>query len=185
MGRKSTTHLSDLQFKRYLLRNFITEEGDKISIRDLFTSEEFMHYTKYYRIVNGQKQPMAMGTISCLLNKLGLNEDYMFKYYKSKGLIREDMDFETWTRKNNRNRKHNRIYKYVQAEFKEIFVEYFKLGIRNADLSIVDLKMMAIERYVLMGFCEEDFIEDYEALKEHYEVTERALIESRHINKST
>ena len=186
MGRKSQLKITENQLKRYLLNHFIDGNGNKVSVRDIFTSLDFMKYTGLYnhQSMSLELQPISLGTMTYWLKKLELREPELFKYYKKKGLIKEKVEFKDWSRKCNRRGKIN--YTTQQSDFKYRFIDHFNLdAVECYGLSLDELKEQAIELYETMGHSIGEFLEDFESFKEILEVSDRALIENRHINRST
>ena len=186
MGRKSQLKITENQLRRYLLNNFIDENGNKKSVRDVFINNSFMEYSGLYdhNSLSLELQPVSLGTMTYWLKKLDLREPELFKYYKKKGLIKEGVEFKDWSRKCNRRGKIS--YTTQQSDFKFKFIDHFNLDtIECYGLSLDELKERAIYVYEVMGYTIGDFLEDFESFKEALEISDRALIENRHINRSS
>lgn len=178
MGRRPTYFVSDEEMKKYILEGMCDENGKKVSIRDLFNSEEFMNNTGYFRYQEGQKQAMSMGTIECLREKLGVTDEFAYEYHKKKGRI--NVPFDEW-----KGTKHKKIARTL-ANFKSVIITFFKLDEDEVyGLNVADLKLHALAEYLSLGFSEEDFDNDFRYLMDKHKVTNRMLIENRHVNANS
>jgi hypothetical protein len=111
IGRPRTLKLSDSEFKRWLLNNFIDENGIKVAVTSLLNSDKFMNETGLKRInkQTGEIEPCSRGTLSNWCKKLkeveplkgqSVNEESIYQWGKERGLIKND--FEEWSRLYNR-----------------------------------------------------------------------------------
>ena len=179
MGRKAIYSISDEAFTRFLRKHFIDEEGNKISIRELFSSDLLYDYTGYYRLSpTGNREMVSMGSISKLLPKLRCSEQELFTYYKRKKLISEEITFEMWSKRC--NRKHTKNSKPKREDFKAYMIEFFKLDyVECYDLSMEDLRMKALMNYLNLDLSIEEFEEDFKSLQMAIGVSNRDLNEGR------
>lgn len=179
MGRRSIYYISDEAFRRFLRKHFIDDEGNKVSTRELFSSDLLFDYTGYYRLSpTGNREMVSMGSVSKLLVKLKCSEPELFAYYKKKKLISEEIDFETWSRKC--NRKHTKNSKSKREDFKFYMIEFFRLDyVECFNLSLEDLRMKALISYLNLDLTIEEFEEDFKSLQNALECSNRDLNEGR------
>lgn len=126
--KKRKLKLSDTQFKKYLLDKLVDEEGNKVSVRKLIETNEFMETTGLFQIDNfGNRKPCSVGTMSDYINtKYKLDELTLFEHHKLiTKRIKEEVVFNEWSNCRNRgkNRKNNLFSDDV---LKNTFIKYFK-----------------------------------------------------------
>lgn len=104
MGRRARLKISESDFQMYLLENYIDSAGDKVSDRELWSSDEFIEKTGLFKKdkFSTKKLMVSMGTVSYWKKKLEITEESIFHYHTvmSKRL-KPNADFEKWSRKNN------------------------------------------------------------------------------------
>lgn len=100
--------LSDEEFKFYLLDNYIDENGNKVSDRELWSTPEFMEKTGLFKIDRFSKRKLccSTGTISYWKKKLSVREKDVFDYnQKITQKILNKVEYEDWSKVNNKGRK--------------------------------------------------------------------------------
>lgn len=125
---KNKLKLSEFEFRSYLLESYIDENGNKVSDRELWGSEKFFEKTGLYKInkYTNKKCICSTGTISYWKSKLNLKEEDVFRYHKLfTKKIKDDIEFEQWSKKNNRG--HKRINTLTDDTIKRRMVKYFGL----------------------------------------------------------
>jgi len=184
MARPTILKVTDNQMIRYLRNHFLLEDGSKASIRDVFSNQEFLKWSGFYKksSMSFDYEMVSLGSISHLLKRLKLNELDLFNYYINKGLIDKSINFEEWSRKCNRKGKPN--YADIQKDYKAYFINHFNLDyVKCRDMSLDNLKSEAIKIYEILGYSIGEFIEDYNLFRESFDISDRVLSENKHINK--
>lgn len=107
MARPRLIKLTNKQFKEWLLDNFVDENGNKITCRDLMKSEKFKNEVFY----NPSKTFGSIGTLSNWMGKLltdeypykgeAVTEQLIFTHNLQKGVIKS-ISFDEWSRKYNK-----------------------------------------------------------------------------------
>jgi hypothetical protein len=121
--------LSEEDFKEYLLEKYVDEMGQKLSIRQVWETEDFMNYTGMFKInkYTGKKERCSEGTMSYYNKKLGLTEKDIFEYHQ---LITKKIPitttFEEWSRRNNKGYTREEILN--QETIKRRMIKYFDLS---------------------------------------------------------
>lgn len=126
MSRK--LKMTQKQFKQYLLDRYVTNDGYKVSDRELWSDETFMNETgmfQYEKFTN-KKCMVSLGTISYYKSKLSVKErdvyDYHFNYTK---IVK--IPFEKFTNKLTSNLINNRgVRKNIlsQDQIKSKLIKY-------------------------------------------------------------
>lgn len=184
MARPSQLKISKEQFKRYLIKNYIDQEGRKVSIRDLWNRQSFLSYTGLYnkKSLGYDLKMCSMGTASKWNEILEVREHELYPYYIKKGLIDPSITFEMWSRKCNRGGKPN--YANLQKDYKIYFMEHFNLDyIKCREMGLDELKREAMKLYEALDYGIEEFIEDYDVFRNSFDIEDRVLSENRHINQ--
>lgn len=126
---KRKLKISCEELRNYLLEHYIDDEGEKISDRTLWGSEEFMEYTGLYKedLFTDKKLPVSLGTVSYWKKKLNILEEDVFSYHQiiTKRLD-EDLEYETWSKKYNKG--HNKIQVLSQETIKKRLIKYAGLS---------------------------------------------------------
>lgn len=120
--------LSDTEFKNYLLENYIDENGDKVSDRELWSRNDFFEKTGLFKInkFTNKKEICSTGTISYWKKKLLLKEQSVFEYHQLiTKKISENTEFEVWSKKNNKG--HNKITTLTEETVKRRMIKHFGL----------------------------------------------------------
>lgn len=97
--------LSDEDFKEFLLDNYIDQNGNKVSDRELWSSESFMEKTGMFKLDRFSKKKLccSTGTISYWKKKLNVREKDVFDYnQKITQKILNKIKYEEWSKMNNR-----------------------------------------------------------------------------------
>ena len=82
---KNKLKISEHDFKNYLLNHYVDEEGNKVSDRVLWSTQEFFDYTGMYAVnkFTEERQICSTGTISYWKKKLELKEEDIYDYHKN------------------------------------------------------------------------------------------------------
>lgn len=102
MGRRAKLNISECNFQKYLLNNYVDKDGDKVSDRELWSSDKFMNDTGLFRKDkhSTKKVMVSMGTISYWKKKLGVDEKCIYHYHTT--ITKKISEpFESWSRLNN------------------------------------------------------------------------------------
>lgn len=121
--------LTEDEFKEYLLGKYVDDLGQKVSIRQVWKSEEFMNYTGMFKVnkYTGEREICSEGTMSYYNKKLNLTEEYVFEYHqKITQKIPITMKFHEWSRKNNKGHSKEEILN--QETIKRRMIKYFGLS---------------------------------------------------------
>ena len=184
MARPSQLKITEEQLKRYLQKHYIDSNGNKKSVRDVWSDTEFMSYSGLYdnRSVSYDYKMVSLGTISHWNKKLGLREKELYEFYVKKGLIDESIPLSSWSRKCNRKGKPN--YAGLQRDYKTYFINHFNLDyVKCRNMTLDELKSEAINIYEALGYSISNFSEDYDVFRNSFDIQDRVLSENKHINK--
>lgn len=127
--RNKKLKLTEDEFKEYLLGKYVDDFGQKVSIRQVWKSEDFMNHTGMFKInkYTGEKEICSEGTMSYYNRKLGLTEEYIFEYHqKITQKIPITTTFHEWSRKNNKG--HTKEEVLNQETIKRRMIKYFDLS---------------------------------------------------------
>lgn len=128
MYRKSKLKISEEEFKEYLLNHYVDMEGNKVSDRALWNSKKFFLDTGMYGINKYTKEMkmVSLGSVSYWKKKLNINEHTIFEYHKNKTKrIPQDIEFDCWSRSNNKG--HKKIPTYTDDMVKIKLIKYANL----------------------------------------------------------
>lgn len=117
------------ELRSYLLENYINKNGEKISDRALWGSDDFMEFTGLYKldIFTNKKLPVSLGTVSYWKKKLNILEEDVFRYHQIiTKRINDDLEYETWSKKYNKG--HNRIQVLSHETVKRRLIKYAGLS---------------------------------------------------------
>ena len=184
MARPSILKVTDNQMIRYLRNHFLLEDGSKASIRDVFSNQEFLKWSGFYKksSMSLDYEMVSLGSVSHLLKRLKLNEKDLYDYYIKRGLIDPSVTFEMWSRKCNRGGKPN--YANLQKDYKIYFIEHFNLDyVKCRSMSLDELKREAMKLYEALEYSIAEFMDDYEVFRNSFDIEDRVLSENTHINK--
>ncbi|MGL5100416.1 MAG: hypothetical protein ACRC0Y_04000 [Fusobacteriaceae bacterium] len=121
--------LSDEEFKEYLLDKYVDEQGQKVSVRQLWKEEDFMEYTGMFKInsYTGRRERVSEGTISYYNRILCLTEKELFDFHQQiTKRILATVTFDEWSRKNNRGYTRQELIN--QDTVKRRMIKYFGLN---------------------------------------------------------
>lgn len=127
--RSRKLKLSEEEFKEYLLDKYVDEQGQKVSVRLLWGTEEFMNHTGMFKInkYTKKKERVSEGTISYYNKKLELTERDIFEYHRQiTKRIPVTTTFEEWSRKNNKGYTREELLN--QDTIKRRMIKYFGLS---------------------------------------------------------
>lgn len=123
--------ITEREFKIYLLENYIDENGNKISDRELWSKPSFFEYTGMYSIdkYTKEKKIISTGSISYWKSKLNLKEKDVFLYHKNvTKKIDKNVDYDKWSKLNNKG--HKKINIYNENTIKRNLIKY--VGLSNS-----------------------------------------------------
>lgn len=121
--------LSEDDFREYLLGKYVDDTGCKLSIRQVWETEDFMEHTGMYKVnkYTGMRERCSEGTMSYYNKKLNLTERDIFEYHQ---LITKKIpiitSFEEWSRRHNKG--HTREEILNQETIKRRMIKYFDLS---------------------------------------------------------
>lgn len=130
---KGKLKISEKQFRDYLLDKYLNDNLEKVSDRELWSSEDFFDYTGMYSInkYTGERKILSTGTISYWKSKLNIKEKDVYDYHKKVTKKLKDIPYSQWSKMNNKGHKRKRtltenaikiqLIKYVGLP------EYYKL----------------------------------------------------------
>ncbi len=107
VGRPRTLRLDNSTFKEYLLKNFISEDGKKVSLRKLIITDKFMNDTGLHRKSKhtGDRESVSVGTVSNWMYRTlkecepykgkAVNDETIYQYGIDNKLI--NVEFKDWT----------------------------------------------------------------------------------------
>ena len=172
MGRNPLYKLTDTQMRNLILKYAIDSEGNKVSVRDIFSNEDFMKASGYYQVtLAGVRVQVSLGSVSFLLRKLKLNSKDIYNYAVKKGLTTEE--YHTWANKSKGNRKKRGMSTFI---IKSMMIDYFNLDFEECmNMTIPDIKSRAIKEYADLGINEEGFEDDYKLFKEINKLTDSII----------
>lgn len=127
--RNKKLKLSDEAFKEYLLNLYVDENGEKVSCRKIWSSDDFFEYTGMFKVnkYTGKKERCSEGTISHYNKKLNLNEKDLFEYHQQiTKRIPLTVNFDEWSRKNNKGHTKEEILN--QETIKRRMIKHFNLS---------------------------------------------------------
>lgn len=127
--RSRKLRLSDDEFKEYLLDKYVDEQGQKVSVRQLWKEEAFMEHTGMFKLnkYTNEKERVSEGTISYHNKRLGLTEKEIFDYHQQiTKRIPITTSFEEWSRKNNKGYTREELIN--QDTVKRRMIKYFGLN---------------------------------------------------------
>ena len=169
MGRRPLYTVTDTQMRNLIFKYGIDENGLKVPLRELFSNPEFMEKSGYYQTtLIGMKKPVSIGSVPELNVKLKTQAKDMYKYYKKKGLV--TMEFDEWLMSSRKNRK-----KYELGEVKALLIQFFCLGYELITEDVDKLLQRAREKYLDLGFTDEQFDEEFKYFLKSHEITYRQL----------
>lgn len=105
--------ISEKEFKNYLLENYIDKNGNKVSDRKLWGSNDFFDLTGMYSIdkYTKKRKILSTGSISYWKKKLRIREKDVFMYHQNiTGKIKKDVKYEDWSKRNNRGHVKEKIF---------------------------------------------------------------------------
>lgn len=107
---KSRLKISEKQLKDYLLENYINENLEKVSDRDLWSREDFFDYTGLYSInkYTKERKMLSTGTISYWKKKLNIKEKDVFDYHKNTTGKLKNISYSEWSKINNKGHIRNK-----------------------------------------------------------------------------
>ena len=148
--------ISEKDFKSYLLSNYVDEDGNKVSDRILWSTEEFFDYTGMYSInkYTGEKQMVSTGTISYWKDKLDVKEEEIYKY-NTTVTNRIKVDFEEWSRKNNKGYTKEKSISSNDT-IKRKLIKYVGLPKKYEYMSLDDVSRLALSMWKNLGFNAEE-----------------------------
>ena len=101
-GRKSRFIRPQEEVKQWFLDHCVDENGNKVSFRKLWWSDEFIEYSGMTGERDGKKS--SNGTMSYWLKKWGLSEEYILNYHKNITFkVKYDVQLVDWSKKKNKN----------------------------------------------------------------------------------
>lgn len=126
--KKSKLKLSEREFKRYLLENYIDNNLNKVSDRELWSRKEFFEYTGMYSInkYTKEKQMLSAGVISYWKNKLKIKEKDVYNYHITVTGKLIGITYEEWSKLNNKG--HTRIKTLTEDTIKRKLIKYVGLS---------------------------------------------------------
>lgn len=95
-GRKSRFKRSDIEIRQWFLEHLVDSNGNKVSLRDLWWSDEFIEFSGMTGERTGKKS--SNGTLSYwVYKKWGLSDEYIYNYHKNITFkINNEITFEEW-----------------------------------------------------------------------------------------
>jgi len=119
-GRPKQFTCSEEEFKKYILKYHVNENGTKRPVRDIINLQEFMDNTGYFRInkYTKKQEPRSLGSITYWTGKkFQITEKDIFDYHQRETFkIQPEITFEEWTRKNNKNSSKKRKFSLKDYE---------------------------------------------------------------------
>ncbi|MGL4209939.1 MAG: hypothetical protein ACRCRT_00170 [Cetobacterium somerae] len=112
VGRKTKLKITEDKFQKYLLENYIDNDGDKVSDRELWSSDKFMNITGIYRKdkYSDKKIMVSLGTVSYWKKKLNINEKSIFHYHRTiTKRIKNTVMYDEWSRMNNTGHQKKKV----------------------------------------------------------------------------
>lgn len=165
MKNKSKLKISEYDFKNYLLDHYVDDEGNKISDRVIWSSEEFYDYTGMFSVNKFTKirQPVSTGTISYWKNKLDLKEEDIFSFHQEvTKKIKDNISFEEWSRKNNKGYKKDKST-YNRDVIKNKLIKHVGLPNKYTHMSLDNVSNLALKIWSTLGLnAEEEMKKFYE-----------------------
>lgn len=147
---KNKLKISEHDFKNYLLNHYVDEEGNKVSDRVLWSTQEFFDYTGMYAVnkFTNERQICSTGTISYWKKKLELKEEDIYDYHKN---ITKKItcSFEEWSRKNNKG--YTRESTYNRDVIKRKLIKYANLPKKYSDMSLDEISNLALKLWETLG----------------------------------
>ena len=124
---KSKLKITEKKFRDYLLQNYINENLEKVSDRDLWSREEFFDYTGMYSInkYTNERKMLSTGTISYWKQKLNIKEKDVYDYHRRNGRLK-DISYSEWSKMNNKG--HVRIKTLTDETIKRKLIKYVGLS---------------------------------------------------------
>ena len=169
MGNRPLYTVTDTQMRNLILKYGIDENGLKVPLRELFSNPEFMEKSGYYRTnLMGMKKPVSIGSVPELNIKLKTQAKDMYDYYKKKGLV--SMEFDEWLMSSRKNRK-----KYELGEVKALLIQFFCLSYSLITEDVDEILLKAREKYLDLGFTDEQFDGEFKYFLKSHEITYRQL----------
>lgn len=162
MSKKSKLLISETDFRKYLLNNYVDEEGNKISDRVLWSTKEFFDTTGMFTInkYTQDRQIVSMGTVSYWKKKLNLSEKDIYEFHKIITGRIKDISFEDWSRKYNKGYDKS-ISTYNRESIKRKLIKYLQLPNKYDDMSLEGVSDLAINLWKSLGLDAEEEMRNF------------------------
>ncbi|MGL4425566.1 MAG: hypothetical protein ACRCZ0_07510 [Cetobacterium sp.] len=121
--------LSEDEFREYLLDKYVDGFGQKLPIRQVWETDDFMNYTGMFKInkYTGKKERCSEGTMSYYNKKLGVTELDIFEYHQRiTKRIPVTTTFSEWSRKHNKGYTREEVLN--QDTIKRRMIKHFDLS---------------------------------------------------------
>ncbi len=149
---KNKLRISELQFKQYLLDHYVDSEGRKVSDRIVWNNEEFFDYTGMFGInkYTGERKMLSTGTISYWKAKLDVREEDVFLYHQNvTKKIPKDIDYEEWSRKNNKG--YEKVAAYNRETVKRRLIKYAGIPEKYRYKTLDELVLIVLKTWDTLG----------------------------------
>lgn len=95
-GRPTRFIKSEIEIRQYFLDHLVDADGNKVSLRTIWWSEDFINFSGMTGERKGKRS--SEGTMSYwVYKKWGLNDEYVYNYHKNVTYrIKSEMTFEEW-----------------------------------------------------------------------------------------
>lgn len=143
MCRKNKLKLTNSQFKEYLLDKYVDENGEKVSVREVWDNLEFKKHSGMYQInkYTKVKDIVSTGTISYWNKKLNLTEKEIYDFHFNITKRIKETDYSIWSKQKNKGHIRKRCSNL--RTIKNGMIRYFGFNERYKRLSYRAVEQLA------------------------------------------
>ncbi len=126
VGRPSRFKRNEIEVRQWFLEHLVDSDGNKISLRDLWWSPEFVEYSGMTGSRKGKKS--SNGTLSYwVYKKWGLTDEYVYNYHRNVTFkINLEVDIETWKSTIFKGRNSFLLWTYDEEKAKKVINQIYK-----------------------------------------------------------